>query len=269
MKQSAMFRMAMIAALILSQVTSQVALADSPTTAAASYATRYWLFDVTVQGSASGNGFQRTCQFVITQGISSPGTTNGRNPYDVALVCGSPWQRQERGAITYTTNTVLLGGAQQLDTATVSYSNSVIGITVDSRIAAGLLNVFTVNSGLLPLGPAPVAPLDLTFSNNNGVVDVTQPKPPSVGGAGTTLLQRCKTSPTCWPAYVAEVSRATTAYEGMGLLGLAQTWHSQIDARVLVDTKKELTNAAYAGETTKLMTWITNRPSVVRTQLGP
>jgi spore coat protein CotH len=111
--------------------------------------------------------------------------------------------------------------------------------------------------------------LDLTFSNNNGVVNVTQPKPANPSGAGTTLLQRCKTSPTCWPAYVAEVRRATTAYEGMGLLGLAQAWHAQIDARVLVDTKKELTNAAYAGETTKLMTWITNRPSVVRTQLGP
>jgi spore coat protein CotH len=111
--------------------------------------------------------------------------------------------------------------------------------------------------------------LDLTFSNNNGVVDVTQPKPPSVGGAGTTLLQRCKASTTCWPAYVAEVRRSTTAYEGMGLLGLAQAWHAQIDARVLADPKKELSNAAYAGETTKLMTWISNRPGVVRAQLGP
>jgi hypothetical protein len=55
----------------------------------------------------------------------------------------------------------------------------------------------------------------------------------------------------------------------MGLLGLAQAWHAQIDARVLADPKKELSNAAYAGETTKLMTWISNRPGVVRAQLGP
>jgi spore coat protein CotH len=111
--------------------------------------------------------------------------------------------------------------------------------------------------------------LDLTFSDNNGVVDVTAPQPAGVGAGAPTLLQRCKNSPSCWAAYTRELGATLTAFEGMGLPALAARWHAQIDARVLVDPKKEIGNATYAAETGKLNAWIASRPAVVRAQLGP
>jgi len=107
---------------------------------------------------------------------------------------------------------------------------------------------------------------DLTFSNRMTVVNANVPTDPM--GSGPTLLQRCKLSAGCWATYKDQVKAVLAAYEGLGLVNLAQTWHAQIDAMVVADPKKETTVLDYNAQTATLYQWIAARPAVVRGQLG-
>lgn len=107
---------------------------------------------------------------------------------------------------------------------------------------------------------------DLTMSNRATVVDASQPL--DTQGGGPTLLGRCKLSAPCWSAYKEQMKIVLAAYEGLGLVNLAQTWHAQVHPLVVADPKREAPLAYYASETTNLYAWLAARPGVIRGQLG-
>lgn len=105
---------------------------------------------------------------------------------------------------------------------------------------------------------------DLTLSDRQTVVNAAQPLG---AGGGPTLLVRCKQSAACWSAYKAQVTSVLTAYEGLGLVALANTWHAQVHPLVLADPKREAPVSYYLSETANLYTWLGARPAVIRAQL--
>lgn len=132
----------------------------------------------------------------------------------------------------------------------------------------GSHNYFLAGTTAAKFTPVPWS-LDLTFSDNLGVVNLATPKPanpPPTGG--TTLLMRCVAQPACFATYKATVAAALTTYEGLDLVNLAKTWHAQIDTLARADTKKIVANEGYEGETLKLYQWLAARPAKVRQQLG-
>lgn len=108
--------------------------------------------------------------------------------------------------------------------------------------------------------------LDLSFSNNNGIVNLDQPKKTFSGDE--TLLTRCKAAPTCWADYKTQVAALVAAFQAMNLEPLAKQWHAQIDALARNDPKREASIGAYEGETNKLYAWLLARPGVVKAQMG-
>ena len=121
--------------------------------------------------------------------------------------------------------------------------------------------------------------VDLTFSDNiASALSANDPGRPNYTQDGRlTLLQRCKASSTCWPAYKTAVSTVLGTFEGLDLGALAATWRAQIAPYVnaaTFDAQARLgrTNASYVGafegENNRLGPWIAARPGIVRTQLG-
>lgn len=119
----------------------------------------YLLYNIKMDGRNQGN-FQNFYvsggQMLITQGIPSSATPNGKNPYDVIIAIGSPNVDPIAGSIRYATNRYLyrfIGGAYSnslLDFDYVSTKGSQIKVTVDTRIAAAnQLSNFNARSGLL------------------------------------------------------------------------------------------------------------------------
>lgn len=151
MKNSMLVKMLVLAAIIVSPVTNHLTFAKSAPATPTAAARNYWLYNVRIQGYASGRYFTSTGQLMVTDTINSAGTTNGANPRDLVLVSGSPLTGQEAGAIQFATNTFLLDGPAQLDMAYVSYDSRNYRLTIqpDSRIAATGRNYFNVTSGFL------------------------------------------------------------------------------------------------------------------------
>ena len=117
----------------------------------------YILASVTLDGRNKGNAqpFVVSGQLLITSGISSPGTRNGKNPVEVVLKIGDPYGNPRAGNIRYVTNRYLwpyLGGRRdtsKVDFAYVSSTATQVGVTIDGNIAAAnTLSVFNVRSGL-------------------------------------------------------------------------------------------------------------------------
>ncbi len=109
---------------------------------------------------------------------------------------------------------------------------------------------------------------DLSFSDGNGIVDVTKPLPADPQEGGDTLLMRCQKSDACWTAFKAHVSTAIAAYQAMDMAGLAKQWHAQIDAVQSADTKRESSLAYYQSSIVEMNAWIAARPGLVKSQLG-
>jgi len=109
---------------------------------------------------------------------------------------------------------------------------------------------------------------DLSFSDDNGIVDTSKPLPADPIVGGETLLVRCKQSAACWNAFKSQVAAVLAAYQTMDINGLANKWHAQIDPLQSTDTKRESSLAFYQASVLALQAWIPARPQIVKTQLG-
>jgi hypothetical protein len=106
-------------------------------------------YNITLQGIVLGRSFARQGVLAFTTPlIGSAGTTNGPNPFEVAIVSGNPPVTPETGAIQFTTNTLLLGGKAAIDMAYVSVANNCAVVRPDPNLSAVGLNVFNALSGL-------------------------------------------------------------------------------------------------------------------------
>lgn len=104
----------------------------------------------TLRGNVLQRPFLRRALVIVCPRITGATTQNGLNPLDVVLVSGNPAVTPELGAIQFTTNTALLGGAARLDMAFVGYNRTgqrIMNIFPDGRIAATGLNTFTALPG--------------------------------------------------------------------------------------------------------------------------
>ena len=108
---------------------------------------------------------------------------------------------------------------------------------------------------------------DLSFSDDKGVLDASNPLPADPVYGGKTLLQRCKLSQACWDAYRAQVANVLADYEKLNLVDVAKTWHAQIDAAQAADTKREASLDYYVLAVPQLYDWIKARPGIVKQQL--
>lgn len=111
---------------------------------------QYSVWDVIIQGNVQGRQFQRQAFVYLTTPLSTTGTTNGVNPFEVAISSGNPPVTPEPGAIWFTTNSALLGGRAALDLAYVSYdpTRALILLQPDPNLSATGLNVFTAFPGV-------------------------------------------------------------------------------------------------------------------------
>ena len=82
---------------------------------------QYFVWEAIIQGEVQGQRFQRQAFVYLTTPLSSAGTMNGANPFEVAIISGNPPVTPEPGAIWFSTNAALLGGTEALDLAYVSY----------------------------------------------------------------------------------------------------------------------------------------------------
>jgi hypothetical protein len=111
---------------------------------------QYFLWNVVLQGESQGVRFQRQALVAITTPLSSAGTTNEPNPFEVVIVSGNPGAYPESGAIWFTTNSSLLGGQAGLDMAYVYFDSnqSLVYVRPDPNMSAVGINVFNAYSGL-------------------------------------------------------------------------------------------------------------------------
>lgn len=118
------------------------------------------VYNITLDGRNQGNfqDFVVTGGMVVIQGIPSPGTQNGDNPYDIAIESGNPAVSPLAGSIRYATNRLLdqvintadLFSGSRLDLAFVDTTGETITATVDTTLAAAdQLNLFNARSGIL------------------------------------------------------------------------------------------------------------------------
>jgi hypothetical protein len=125
-----------------------VVLAVAPATDA--QVGQYFVWDAVLQGEVQGQPFQRQAFIYLTTPLSAAGTTNGVNPFEVAIISGNPPATPEPGVIWFTTNSALLGGMAALDLAYVSYdpTQALILLQPDPNLSATGLNVFTAFAGV-------------------------------------------------------------------------------------------------------------------------
>jgi hypothetical protein len=117
----------------------------------------YLLCDVTFDGRNRANWqpFQVRGGLLLVQGVPSPGTTNGVNPYDVVISIGSPIANLIAGSISYITNRYLnpfISGRQdvtRLDFTRVSATTNSVTVSVDTSLtAANQILGFNARSGI-------------------------------------------------------------------------------------------------------------------------
>jgi hypothetical protein len=119
---------------------------------------QYVLYNIVMDGRNRGN-YQNFAlsggQLLLTQGLPFGVTANGRNPYEVVVLLGSPAAQPVAGSIRYATNRYmykLIGGANAnaaVDYAFVSQSGATVTVQVDPRnAAANQLSQFNARTGL-------------------------------------------------------------------------------------------------------------------------
>lgn len=119
----------------------------------------YTKYSITIDGRNRQNWepFRVSGYMLVTQGIPSPGTKNGQNPYDVLIYIGKPIANPRSGSLHYTTNRGLYSvlyakyGYALLDYAVVTVDKKgTVRVVVDTRIApANEQSYFNARSGLL------------------------------------------------------------------------------------------------------------------------
>lgn len=82
-------------------------------------------------------------------------------------------------------------------------------------------------------------------------------------GVSGTLAARCKAEPDCDAAFAARLDEVNAMFTAANLAARAQVIHDQIAPDVLVDTRKEYDNNAFAQSYADLLTYIANRPARV------
>lgn len=110
--------------------------------------------------------------------------------------------------------------------------------------------------------------VDLSFTDSDGGVDASKPLSADPTDGGETLLQRCKSTATCWNQYKAHVATALTGLQTTNLAALATQWHNQIDVYQASDTKRESSLTYYKQSVPEMFTWIAKRAVAVKGQLG-
>ncbi|HEY0078370.1 MAG TPA: hypothetical protein VGB73_06960 [Pyrinomonadaceae bacterium] len=110
----------------------------------------YLIYNIRLQGAASGWPFMRIGQMALAPTASTYGSTNGVNPFDVLIISGSVWGAGGTGAISFATNTALIGGMAKLDMAYMTYNkkSGKLDILVDNRLGQTFGSSFTVKSGV-------------------------------------------------------------------------------------------------------------------------
>ncbi|KAK4208618.1 hypothetical protein QBC37DRAFT_325391 [Rhypophila decipiens] len=117
----------------------------------------YILATITLDGRNQGNQvpFVVTGQLLITSGIPSSGTRNGKNPVEVLINIGNPYANPKAGNLRYSTNRYLwpyFSGRREVsrvDFAYVSSTSSTVKVTVDGALAAAnQLSVFNTRTGI-------------------------------------------------------------------------------------------------------------------------
>jgi hypothetical protein len=111
----------------------------------------YSVWNITLQGESQGQTFQRTGVLIITKApITTIGSTNTVNPFDVFLRSGNPGAFPESGSIWFMTNNALIGNDAHIDMAEVSFDKDAQIITVkpDPKLSAVGINGFNAYSGL-------------------------------------------------------------------------------------------------------------------------
>lgn len=110
----------------------------------------YWAWNVTLQGQSQGQIFARQGFLFITPTLTTTGTTNGVNPFDVFLLSGNPGATPEAGAIWFMTNNAMVGSPSQIDLAYVAYDPNaqLLQVQPDINLSAVGINTFNAYSGL-------------------------------------------------------------------------------------------------------------------------
>ncbi len=147
---------------------------------------------MTVSGQVGGNtlhSFTVSGKLYVMAGISTPGTTNGDNDRDCALVCGDPVLSPASGVIRWSSNQKLyesinlasLGSLQKVDDCFMSVDNTLGTVQMQLTSTEALqiaLNGFNASGGLAASVYKPKAgTISLSFSADGnsvtGTIDVT------------------------------------------------------------------------------------------------
>jgi hypothetical protein len=108
------------------------------------------VYAVDLSGYVLQRPFQRTGYLQIVPTISSYGTQNGVNPYDIFLQVGDPYYNPTAASIYFMSNNAFISPSY-LDLAYVSWipQSSLLRIWPDKRIAATASNIFTGISSIV------------------------------------------------------------------------------------------------------------------------
>jgi hypothetical protein len=114
------------------------------------------VYEVTIEGTASGNAFSRSATLTVLPTVTDV-TENGVNPYEVCLRSGFPSGTPEIGAIWYGTNTACFpDNGQALDLAVAAEDSGGFHTEPDPAVQALMVNHWTASDDHLfafPYGP--------------------------------------------------------------------------------------------------------------------
>ncbi len=143
---------AVLSAAALTVAAAGVAAADP---ARATQATEF-VYEVTIEGTASGNAFSRTATLTVLPTVTDV-TENGVNPYEACLRSGFPAGAPEVGAIWYGTNTACFpDNGQSLDLAIAVEDANGFHTEPDPNLQALMVNAWTASDSYIyafPYGP--------------------------------------------------------------------------------------------------------------------
>lgn len=114
------------------------------------------VYEVTIEGTASGNAFSRTATLTVLPTVTDV-TENGVNPYEACLRSGFPAGTPEVGAIWYGTNTACFPDkGQTLDLAVAAEDSDGFHTEPDPNVQALMVNQWTASDDYVfafPYGP--------------------------------------------------------------------------------------------------------------------
>jgi hypothetical protein len=173
---------AVLSAAALTVAAAGVAAADP---ARATQATEF-VYEVTIEGTASGNAFSRTATLTVVPTVTDV-TENGVNPYEACLRSGFPAGAPEVGAIWYGTNTACFpDNGQSLDLAIAVEDANGFHTEPDPNLQALMVNAWTASDNYIyafPYGPVSGGTSYQFFDNGTvqGVIELV-----GHGGMGGT-----------------------------------------------------------------------------------